>query len=117
MTVPRQWSHGDAPTAADMTAYSTSLTEAHTALGDVAIQPLYVKLSYAEFTIRHTYRYLHFTSNGKLVDPAGVNAEIGLSEDEDAGKGVLDLESVHWLGYGAIYYVTGVSACVEDWEP
>lgn len=117
MTVPREWAHGDAPTAADMTSYSTALTEAHTALGDIAVQPLYVKISEAEFCLRHIYRYLHFTSSGKLVDPAGVNDAIGLSEDGDTNHGVLDLESVHWLGYGAYYYVTGVSACVEDWEP
>jgi hypothetical protein len=117
MTAARQWSHGDQPTAAMMTLYSTALTEAHDSLGDVAVNPLYRKVSEAEFTIRHTLRYLHFTSTGAVVDPAGVGKEVGLSEDGDTGKGVLDLESVSWLAYGSLYWVTGVSACVEDWEP
>ena len=117
MTYPRQWAHGDKPTAADMNAYSTALTEAHNSLGDVAVHLLCLKVSEAQYTIRHTHRYLHFTSTGKLVDPTAVNEDTGLSEDGNTNKGVLDLETVGWLAYGALYFVTGVSACVEDWEP
>lgn len=116
MTVPRQWNHGDRPTAADMNLYATSLNEAHTALGDAGINVLYPTASEAVFTLLHTQRWLHYKSNGKLVDPVGLETEIGLSED-DNGYGVLDLETVSWLAYGALYWVTGVSACCESWEP
>lgn len=116
MTAPKQWAHGDRVTHTEMNKYGTALTEAHTALGDVAVNPLYVIISEAEFCIRHTYRYLHFTSTGELVDPTGAQDAVGLSEDPDLNKGVIDLESLGWLPYGALYFVTGVSACTEDWE-
>jgi hypothetical protein len=115
MTVPRQWAHGDQPTATLMNQYAAALTEAHDSLGEYAIQPLRLKSSEAEFSLLHTWRYLHFTSSGALVDPAGVAKEIGLSEDE-TGRGVLDLDGT-WVAYGAVYHVRGCSACVEDYEP
>lgn len=117
MTAVRQWSHGDQPTAALMNLYATALTEAHDSLGEGAVQMLALKLSEAQFCLVHAYRYLHFTSSGSLVDPAGLQQEVGLSEDGESGHGVLDLDSVGWLAYGALYWVTGVSACVEDYEP
>lgn len=115
MTVPRQWAHGDQPTAGLMNLYAAALNEAHASLGDAAMQLLRLKSSEAEFSVLHTWRYLHFTSTGALVDPAGVEDEIGLSEDE-TGRGVLDLDGT-WVAYGAVYHVRGVSACIEDWEP
>lgn len=117
MTVPRQWSHGDRPTHTELNKYGTALTEAHATLGDVALNPLYVKRSEAEFTVRHTYRYLRFTSTGQIVDPTGANDPTGLSESEGADYGAFDLDTLGWLAYGALYFVTGVSACAEDWEP
>jgi hypothetical protein len=116
MTVPKQWSHGDQPTHTDMNLYATSLNESHSGLGDTALNVLYPAASEATFYLVHTQRYLHFMSNGKLQDPAGYGKETSLSED-DSGYGVLDLESVGWLTYGALYRVTGVSVCCEDWEP
>ena len=116
MTAPKQWAHGDRVTHTEMNKYGTALTEAHDSLGDAAVNPLNLIISNAEFCIRHTYRYLHYTSVGELVDPAGLRDNVALSEDDEINKGVLDLESLGWLSYGAIYYVTGVSACTEDWE-
>lgn len=116
MTTPKQWAHGDRVTHTEMNKYGTALTEAHDSLGDAAMNPLCLIISEAEFCLRHTYRYLHFTSTGQLVDPTGARDPVGLSEDADTNKGVLDLESLGWLAYGALYTVTGVSACVEDWE-
>lgn len=117
MTAVLQWSHGDQLTAAELNLYATALTETHDSLGDYAVQELTLKVSEAQFCVVHTRRYLHYTSNGKLVDPAGLRDEIGLSEDGGSGHGVLDLESLGWLAYGALYWVTGVSACAEDYEP
>lgn len=54
-------------------------------------------------------------SNGEIVDPTGINTTVSVSEDE-SGYGVYDLESIGWLAYGALYKVTGVSVCCEDWE-
>lgn len=116
MTLPRQWSHGDQPTHTMMNAFSTSLTEAHTNIGDVALNCLYLKGSEATFYLLHCYRYLHFQSNGEIIDLAGIGKTVSLSEGDD-GYGVLDLETVGWLAYGALYKVTGVSVCCEDWEP
>ena len=116
MTTVRTWAHGDRPTHTDMNTYGTSLTEAHTAMGDVAWQWLYPKGSEATFTGLHTHRYLKFQSNGEIVDPSGINAPVSISEDE-TGFGVYDLDQLTWLAYGGMYTVTGVSVCCEDWMP
>lgn len=109
------WAHGDKPTAAQVNEYKTVLDAANTALSGGTIQLPAMHVSEAVFGIVHCYRYLHFGSQGALVDPTGVQDDVGLS-DGGAGHGVLDLDSMGWLGYGRRYEVTGVTWCQEDWE-
>jgi hypothetical protein len=60
-------------------------------------------------------RWLLFNSSGQLEDPAGVNEPVSLRDPEDASQvGVLDLESVAWLGVGRVYRVKGVAVCWEQ---
>ncbi len=116
MTTPKTWTFRDAVPAAELNKISTSLTEAHTLLGDAGLNPLCRKSSEATFYMRHTHRFLHFASSGKIKDPSGIGEDVGISEDSDTGHGVHDLESVSWLTYGMLYLVSGVSCCVEHWE-
>lgn len=116
MTTPKVWVFRDPVPAAELNKIGTSSTEAHVLLGDAGLNPLCLKASEAVFHIRHTHRFLHFSSNGKLVDPWGVEADVGLSEDGETNHGVHDLDSVGWLAYGLLYRVTGVSCCLEHPE-
>ena len=114
------WAHGDYPTAAQMNEYKTVLDAAKAALnaGSPAL-PMQVAAEHAssgEFWVWHCYRYLHYGSNGVLVDQDGVYPDVSLSEDDNQ-LGVLDLDSLGWLQYGRVYKVTGVTWCQEDWEP
>ena len=114
------WAHGDYPTAAQMNEYKTVLDAAKAALnaGSPAL-PMQVAAEHAssgEFWVWHAYRYLHYGSNGALVDQDGVYPDVSLSEDENE-LGCLDLQSLGWLAYGRVYKVTGVTWCQEDWEP
>lgn len=54
MTLPRQWSHGDQPTHTMMNVYASSLNEAHTWMGDVALNPGHLKGSEATFYLLQT---------------------------------------------------------------
>ena len=116
MTTPKVWTFRNPVPAVELNKIGTAATEAHTLLGDAGLNPLCRKSSEAVFYIRHTHRFLHFGSNGKIVDPAAIGKDIGLSEEADTGHGVYDLDSVAWLTYGMLYRVTGVSCCLEHWE-
>lgn len=114
------FSHGDFVTAADINQFKTTLDAAKAALnvGSPAL-PMQVAADHAssgEFWVWHCYRYLHYGSNGALVDQDGVYPDVSLSEDENE-LGVLDLDSLGWLAYGRVYKVTGVTWCQEDLEP
>ena len=115
MTIP-VYSHGQKPVAAAMNTYKTVLDAANTALSGGTIRLPAQHVSEAVFGIMHCYRYLHFGSQGALVDPTGVQDDVSLS-DSGEGHGVLDLDSLGWLGYGRRYEVTGVTWCQEDVEP
>ena len=114
------WAHGDKPTWAQMSEYKTVLDAANTSLTSGSpSMPMQVAAEHAsssEFWVWHCYRYLHYGSNGALVDQNGVYPDVSLSEDENE-LGVLDLDSLGWLAYGRVYLVTGVTWCQEDWEP
>jgi hypothetical protein len=130
--VPKQWAHGDTVSHTNMQKYSDSLNAIYAKSGDAKINPA-VLWSYEQwdpanfensfYTFVHKQRYLWFKSTGAIVDPvrdadpAGVAGEddVSLSENQD-NYGVYDLETIGWLTYGSIYYVTGVSATWEyDW--
>lgn len=109
------WDHGDTPTSTILNEYSTALESAHDTLGDLGgWSPAMEHNSEAVYLVLHTNRYLHFVSNGEITDLTGANVE-EISEDED-GSGVFDLDTLDWLTYGQLYYVTGVSICCEDWS-
>lgn len=110
------FSHAQYPTAAGLNSIGTALNSAHNAMGDSALSAGCLKASSATFFFVHTHRYLHFSSTGALRDVRGVFPDVSLSES-DSGVGVLDLDTISWLGYGTLYMVTGVSACLESAEP
>ena len=102
------------PTAAKLNALSDCFDEAHTSLGDTA-RNIPAEAQYGSGQIwymRHIYRYLHFASNGAIVDPTGTYPDVSISED-DTGQGVLDLDTISWLAYGQLYRLTGISWCLE----
>jgi hypothetical protein len=116
--VPKQWSRGDVPTAAQMNQYSTALTAAHEVVGDTAVNPVIQQgVSEARFFLRHTHRYLFFRSQGQIEDPNGVEDPVSLSEQKSGAVTRFDLDDVGWLNYGMIYMVTGCSQCMEDSAP
>ena len=115
MTI-KTWKHGDTDvSAANLTEYSTALTAAHTLLGDTAQVYAVHLASSAFFHIWHTHRYLWFKSAGQIVSIDGANT-VGLSEPTGGGTGMVDLDTLDWLQYGQLYTVSGVSACIEDYE-
>lgn len=113
------WQQGDRPTAAQINEYKTVLDAANTALASGTGVPMQLPAEHigeARFEILHVYRYLHFGSNGKLIDLSGAQDDVSLSEGENE-VGVVDLEKLGWLAYGVTYQVEGVSWAQEDWEP
>lgn len=108
------WQHGDLPSATILNEYRDSLIAAHDALGDLAGWSVAQEnISEASYVLLHTWRYLHFVSNGELLDIYSGN-KVDINEDE-SGQGRLDLDTIDWLVYGSLYRVTGVTLCIEDW--
>lgn len=70
-----------------------------------------------QFTFVHRFRYLHFYGSGKLVDPSGIGDDVSFQPIEDMDRGILDLDSVDWLIYGARYHVQFCAAAMEDQDP
>lgn len=116
MTV-RTFTHGDRPTAADMNEIKAQLDKARPLLeaGNIQLPAERIEVGGSASFLR-SYRYLHFWSNGLLVDPAGVAKDVSLSEGEN-GRGVVDLDSLDWIPIGKYYRVEGVNFAQEDWEP
>jgi hypothetical protein len=114
MALPKNtWAAGDYPTAAELQKYSDSLNAIHATLGNSAVNMATIaNVSSAHYTLVHTARYLWFRSTGLLVDPAGIEDSISLSDPDRPTR--YDLDQVSWLTYGATYYVTGVSWCAES---
>ena len=102
------------PTHTKLNTLIDVIDEAHTALGEVGTEvPAEAQYGSGQvWWMIHIYRYLHFSSNGAIVDPTGTNPDVSISED-DTGQGVLDLDTVSWLAYGQLYKLTGISWCTE----
>lgn len=108
------WQHGDTLPAADLNALSAGLNTARGQSGD-AILNVATSGAYgpgAVFFLVHVKRYLHFKSTGKLSNNS-LTQETSLSTG-DAEFGVLDLDGVDWLTYGALYRVIGCEMACED---
>ena len=85
------FAHGDYVTAAQMNEYKTVLDAAKAALnaGSPAL-PMQVAAEHAssgEFWVWHVYRYLHYGSNGALVDQNGTYPDV-------SGPGITRLVAV-----------------------
>lgn len=119
--VPPRWEHGDFVGATDMAKYSTGQTALYERLGATVRTPCIQIIaekghnatpwedSVIYFT--HRKRFLIFRSSGLLHDPAGLEDDISLA-DEDTYT-TYDLETVSWLTYGTQYYVSGVDFAWE----
>ena len=113
--VPKQWSHGDQPTAADMQKYSDALNALNASFGSAFYNfatPYSLYDDTQEYYFVHARQYLIYTSTGTIEDPAGVEASVTLSS-----SGVFnsyDLDQVGWLTYGMLYQVIGCSVCLES---
>ena len=124
-SVPKQWSHGDIPTAADFNRYSDGCNDIVGRIGSVTVAfcvPEANRLLVATeevlgdtFACVHRARYLHYRGTGNLTNLDSSKSS-ALSAPDGGGVGVYDLDSVSWLAYGQLYFVTGVDFCVEDAE-
>ena len=111
------FSHGDFPIAANMNKISTGQVHIYEVAPTYAIQPCIKKLGTDDqLCITHRFRWLHYKSTGAISDPAGSEDDVSLPNPSDNWVNVYDLDSVPWLSYGAIYYVTGVDFACEDKE-
>ena len=114
-STPKQWSHGDQPTAENMQKYSDSLNYLYAAIGSGQLNFAvpYSRMEDAqEFWLVHKRRYLIYKSTGKIYDPTGANNPISLSNPADIN--VYDLEQIVWMTPGKLYRVVGCSVCMED---
>lgn len=112
-TPPRQWHHGDTPTAADMNIYSAGLT-----LLGALIRSLNWATPYStmddtqQVWLVHSKRYLHYVSTGEIIDPAGVGEAVSLSSPNAVDT--YDLDEITWLLPGKLYQIVGCSCAFED---
>lgn len=116
--VPPRWAEGDTDvTSTEMQKYSDSIAAIYAVAGDAKFQfATAANQSEATFVLVHRARWLFFSSNGAIVDPSGAGDTVTISEVDDTWTRY-DLDTVDWLAYGQVYYVTGVSWCMEDEDP
>jgi len=116
--VPKRWSHGDIPVAADMNKYSDSLNAIHDITGDALRGYPSAKLQAGEdenhFFV-HRYRWLWYIGSGTLEDADAENETITLSGDTTPKR--YDLSSVSWLTVGKLFYVSDCAWCQETEAP
>lgn len=116
MTIPVIWSEGDTPTKAKLDTYIAALQEVEAVFGEDGY--LFASQFFGSAAIAHmtrSRRYLHFRSNGLLEDPEAVEDDITLTENPDTGRGTLDLDDT-WIGYGALFRLSGINAAWQDDE-
>lgn len=114
-STPPHFQHGDIPVAADMNKYSDDLEAIHERMGDAiyafpAAHALPLE-DHDQAYMVHRYRWFWFQSNGTLVDAADSANTVTLTEDTEPT--LLDLNGVSWMYPGKLYYVTGVTWCME----
>lgn len=117
---PKQWEHGDIPTAADFNHYTNSL---------IYLNPFFVVRAFhtarkdnggdgVTFAVTKRFRWFHYIvasgkDDGQIQDPAGVFEAVAL----DKGSGgwvVLDLNGIDWLTPGFLYLVEDVAVALES---
>ncbi|KKN74835.1 hypothetical protein LCGC14_0387280 [marine sediment metagenome] len=121
---PRQWSHGDIPTAAIMNKYSDSLNAINASLSAVNMPAqLWSYENYdgtnfanSDYYMVHRYRYLIYRGNGEITDPSGVGDTVNVT---GSGSSILtyDLKEISWLTPGKLYLPKDFVFCLEDKIP
>lgn len=109
------FAHAETLAAAKLTQLADNLDAIHERTGDV----LYgfpaahaaVGVDNDQAYMVHRYRWFWFQSNGTLVDAADSANTVTLTEDTEPT--LLDLNGVSWMYPGKLYYVTGVTWCME----
>lgn len=115
-TNPKLWAEGDTVPASELTKYVTALQEVAAVTGEAGLRMATPYLATgATVHLLRTRRYLHFRSNGRLLDSAGLEPAMTLNEG-DHGRGTLDLDTT-WVGYGGYFIVNGVAAVWHDDAP
>lgn len=116
--VPRTWSHGEYPTAAEMTDIKSSMDYLNSVMGDGGLQKaVALRNGFVQgYYIVHRLRWLVYKGAGRIEDPAGVSETVSLSAADDGGYTSYDLDQIDWLVPGKIYQVQAVTACLEDYE-
>lgn len=114
-STPPTWAHGDIPTGAQMQIYSDDEEAIHERTGDASWYFLAahaaVGVDNDQAYMVHRYRWFWFQSNGALVDSADATNTVTLTEDTEPT--LLDLNTVSWMYPGKLYYITGVTWCME----
>ena len=112
---PNRWAHGDVDvSAANINKYTNSIIALEAQIGSVAMtMATPSRVSDGYLTLYHTRRWLWFTSTGLIEDPSGIGDDVSISEIPDTIT-AYDLDTVDWLTYGILYYVTSVGWCQES---
>ena len=114
-SAPPTWAHGDTVSHTDMQIYSDDEEAIHERTGDASWYFLAahaaVGVDNDQAFMVHRYRWFWFQSNGTLVDAADSANTVTLTEDTEPT--LLDLNGVSWMYPGKLYYVTGVTWCME----
>jgi len=114
-STPPTWAHGDTVAHTDMQIYSDDEDAIHARMGDA----LYgfpaahasVGVDHDQAYMVHRYRWFWFQSNGSIVDASDSANTVSITEDTEPT--MLDLNTVSWMYPGKLYYVTGVTWCME----
>lgn len=124
------WAHGDS--TADATAmvglfnqYGTVLADAATRIGVRGwhFPCLYKPVDTPRWGMHKHKRYLHYMRDGSqscyISDPYGTYDEVSLSRttNEPNAIGVFDMDSVDWLTYGRLFWVTQGEMMWQSDEP
>jgi hypothetical protein len=114
--IPKHWTHGNIPTAADMNKYSDALNAIHAIVGDVLMaRPSAHALAGVDndyHVFVHRYRWLKYQSTGSIED---IGDPVNNTQDlaEDGEPTILDLNTIDWMYPGKLYAVTGCTYAQE----
>lgn len=117
--VPHRFSHGDIPTAAQMTTYTDALDAIYALLGDVQMFYGAANLKGAEdnnhWHIRRAgYRWLWIYGNGTLTVPSTGAGDETLTDSDQPTR--FDLNALG-VPLGALFYVSDSIYCVVTRAP
>ena len=114
-STPPTWAHGDTVSHTNLQIYSDDEEAIHARTGDASRYFLAahaaVGVDNDQAFMVHRYRWFWFASNGTIVDAADATNTVTLTEDTEPT--LLDLNTVSWLYPGKLYYITGVTWCME----